>query len=182
MSSWLRRNCRLTRFTLEHEAEFRPSEVVGQDSMDEAVNEEHRRSRVLMDPGIYQDLILRRIQSALPLVLSRLNMGAFQITNTEIQITASNNGDFFKSHTDDGSHATASRQLTFVYFFHREPRRFNGGELRLYDSTGGYQRIVPEQNQIVFFPCSAMHEITPIDCPSELFADSRFTVNGWLHR
>ena len=169
----------LTRFALEHEAEFRTSEVIGQDSQ-EAVDQAHRRSQVLMDLGKYQDLILCRIQSAMPLVLSRLNMEEFPITNTETQITASNNGDFFKSHTDDGSHATASRQLTFVYFFHREPRRFHGGELRLYDSTGGYRSIVPEQNQIVFFPCSAMHEITPVDCPSGLFADSRFTVNGWL--
>jgi hypothetical protein len=53
--------------------------------------------------------------------------------------------------------------MTFVYFFHREPNQFEGGELRLHDSgkrvnqplsAGGYQTIVPQQNQIVFFPCS----------------------------
>jgi Rps23 Pro-64 3,4-dihydroxylase Tpa1-like proline 4-hydroxylase len=81
--------------------------------------------------------------------------------------------------------------MTFVYFFHREPRQFEGGELRLHDSknggdhplsTGSYQTIVPEQNQIVFFPSSTLHEITPVHCRSRSFADSRFTVNGWLHR
>ncbi|MGA8431020.1 MAG: 2OG-Fe(II) oxygenase [Candidatus Sulfotelmatobacter sp.] len=172
----------LTEFTLAHQAEFHTSEVVRQESMQGAVDEGHRRSRVLVDLGKYQDLILSRIQLALPLVLSRLNIEEFPITNAETQITASNDGDFFKSHTDDGHDTTASRQLTFVYFFHREPRQFKGGELRLHDSTGGCKAIVPQQNQIVFFPCSAMHEITPVECSSGLFADSRFTLNGWLHK
>jgi SM-20-related protein len=42
--------------------------------------------------------------------------------------------------------------------------------------------IVPQPNQIVFFPCSLLHEITPVECPSRAFADSRFTLNGWLHK
>jgi Rps23 Pro-64 3,4-dihydroxylase Tpa1-like proline 4-hydroxylase len=41
---------------------------------------------------------------------------------------------------------------------------------------------VPQQNQIVFFPCSVLHEITAIECSSRAFADSRFTLNGWLHK
>jgi Rps23 Pro-64 3,4-dihydroxylase Tpa1-like proline 4-hydroxylase len=27
-----------------------------------------------------------------------------------------------------------------------------------------------------------LHEITAVHCRSRAFADSRFTVNGWLHR
>ena len=47
------------------------------------------------------------------------------------------------------------------------------GELRIHDahwkdgeyvSEGSYQTIVPQQNQIVFFPCELMHEITPVKC------------------
>jgi Rps23 Pro-64 3,4-dihydroxylase Tpa1-like proline 4-hydroxylase len=48
--------------------------------------------------------------------------------------------------------------------------------------TGDYRAVVPEQNQIVFFRSELLHEITPVVCPSQAFADSRFTVNGWLHR
>jgi len=113
----------------------------------------------------------------------------------EAQITASNDGDFFGAHCDDAQELIASRRLTFVYFFHGEPRQFEGGELRLHDSrgsephtgtgsyqTGSYQTIVPQQNQIVFFPCSMLHEITPVECSSRAFADSRLTLNGWLHK
>ena len=181
----------LSRFTLEHEAAFCASQVVSQDSTEGVVSEKHRRSRVFMDLGKHQEVILARIQSALPLVLSRLDMEQFPIANVEAQITASNHGDFFRGHSDNGDPRTASRQLTFVYFFHREPRQFSGGELRIHDSrhegdrqiaTGSYQTIVPQQNQIVFFPCCALHEITPVECTSGLFADSRFTLNGWLHK
>lgn len=179
----------LTRFTLEHEEDFCTSEVVAHASGEGVVNQECRRSRVFMDLGKQREVILSRVQSALPLVLSRLGMEEFAVADAEAQITASNDGDFFRGHSDDGDPTTASRELTFVYFFHREPRQFSGGELRIYDcqnaqqiGTASYETIVPQQNQIVFFPCCALHEITPVKCPSKLFADSRFTLNGWLRK
>ena len=133
--------------------------------------------------------MLDRIKPVLPQVLQTLGMEEFSITNVELQVTASNDGDFFRFHSDNGSDPVASRHLTFVYFFHRESRQFEGGELRIHDarleddtyvSEGSYQTIVPQQNQIVFFPCELLHEITPVNCPSGQFADSRFTLNGWL--
>ena len=181
----------LTRFTLEREADFHTSEVLSPQAEGGMVNYDHRRSRVLMDLGHHQDLMLERIQTVLPEVLKKLDMDDFSIAAIEAQITASNDGDFFHFHSDNGSDRVASRYLTFVYFFHREPQPFEGGELRVHDahlegneyvSEGSYQSIVPRQNQIVFFPCQLMHEITEVKCPSQRFADSRFTVNGWLRR
>ena len=181
----------LTRFTLEHEGDFRASEVVAPHSEEGVVNYEHRSSRVLMDLGKHQELMLERIKHVLPQVLEKLGMEPFTIAGVEAQVTASNDADFFHFHTDNGSGAVESRYLTFVYFFHREPRAFEGGELRIHDarleheeyvSEGTYQTIIPQQNQIVFFPCELLHEITPVKCASQHFADSRFTLNGWLRR
>ncbi len=181
----------LTRFTLNHESCFRVSEVVSPTVEQGIINYEHRRSAVLMEVGEYQQLLLDRIKAVLPQVLEKLGMEEFDISNVEAQITASNDGDYFHFHSDNGSAQVSSRYLTFVYFFHREPRQFEGGELRIHDahlengeyvSAGSYQTIVPQQNQIVFFPCELMHEITPIHCASHLFADSRFTLNGWLRK
>jgi Rps23 Pro-64 3,4-dihydroxylase Tpa1-like proline 4-hydroxylase len=180
----------LVRHTLEHEVEFETSEVIspGEGGL---VDSEHRRSRVLMNLGIHENVVMERIMNVLPLVLARLGMDEFPIASVESQITASNDGDFFREHPDNGQEEVASRHLTFVYFFHREPRQFEGGELRIHDSrlradhyvsTGSYQSIVPQQNRIVFFPCSLPHEITPVRCASGAFADSRFTLNGWLRR
>jgi len=179
----------LTRFTLEHEADFQLSEVMSAHAEAGVVNYDHRKSRVLMELEQHQDVMLDRIKSVLPQVLEKLGMEGFDITEVEAQITASNNGDYFHFHSDNASDRAATRHLTFVYFFHREPRQFEGGELRIHDarledgeyvSGGSYQMIVPQQNQIVFFPCELLHEITPVTCTSRHFADSRFTMNGWL--
>ena len=181
----------LTRFTLHQENNFAESEVLSPHAEAGVINYDHRRSRVLMDLGPYQDLMLERIKTVLPEVLHKLEMDEFSLAGVEAQITASNDGDFFHFHSDNASDRVASRYLTFVYFFHREPQPFEGGELRIHDahlegnkyvSEGSYQSIVPRQNQIVFFPCQLMHEITEVKCPSQRFADSRFTVNGWLRR
>jgi hypothetical protein len=181
----------LTRFALEREPDFQVSEVVSPASDHGMVNYEHRRSRVLMELQEHEQIVLKRIKAALPQVLETLGIEEFSISGVEAQITASNDGDFFRFHSDNGSDRVASRHLTFVYFFHREPRAFEGGELRIhdarledgmYESQGTYQAIVPQQNQIVFFPCELLHEITPVKCASQRFADSRFTLNGWLRR
>ena len=181
----------LTRFTLEHESDFQDSEIYSPSMEKGVINDDFRRSRVLMELEEQQEIMLARIKSVLHQVLERLGMEEFTIADVEAQITASNDGDFFNCHDDNGSEGVASRHLTFVYFFHREPRQFEGGELRIqyahlqdarYVSDGSYQTIVPQQNQIVFFPCELLHEITPVRCGSQLFADSRFTLNGWLRR
>jgi Rps23 Pro-64 3,4-dihydroxylase Tpa1-like proline 4-hydroxylase len=181
----------LAKFALQHEADFQNSEVISPSGEPGVIDYDHRRSRVLMDLGRHQEIILQRIRGVLPMVLDQLGIEEFPVADVEAQITASNDGDFFGAHSDDSQEKIASRRITFVYFFHHEPRQFEGGELRLHDSrwsggqpikTGSYQSVVPRQNQIVFFPCSLLHEITPVDCPSGAFANSRFTLNGWLHK
>lgn len=178
-------------YALQREADFRTSEVIAPAAETGVIDYDHRRSRVLTDVGKHHGVLVDRIRTALPLVLARLGMAEFPIASVESQITASNDGDFFREHPDNGQEEVATRHLTFVYFFHREPRQFEGGELRIHDaslqgeryvSTGNYQTIVPQQNQIVFFACSLLHEITPVRCRSQAFADSRFTLNGWLRR
>jgi Rps23 Pro-64 3,4-dihydroxylase Tpa1-like proline 4-hydroxylase len=181
----------LVNFTLLHEREFQNSEVISPSGEPGVVDYSHRRSRVLMEMGKHRDIIVERMQGVLPRVMAQLELEEFPVRHVETQITASNDGDFFGVHSDDAQEMIASRRLTFVYFFHREPRAFAGGELRLHDSrwiaeqqikAGSYESIVPRQNQMVFFPCSLLHEITAVECPSRAFADSRFTVNGWLHK
>jgi SM-20-related protein len=181
----------LMSYTLEHEADFQVSEVLSPGVTGGTVNHEHRRSRVLTDAGAQVNPLLDRVKACLPRVLPKLGLGSFPIAHQEAQITASNQGDFFRWHSDNAQEEIATREITFVYFFHREPKRFHGGELRIYDSlhlngtyvpTTSYRAIVPRQNQIVFFRSSLAHEITPVECPTGAFGDSRFTVNGWFHR
>jgi Rps23 Pro-64 3,4-dihydroxylase Tpa1-like proline 4-hydroxylase len=105
-------------------------------------------------------------------------------------MTGTGDGEYFRMHTDNGSGEVSTRALTFVYFYYREPCPFAGGELQIYDTVfadgeavadGASHTIVPEQNQVVFFPSHCFHEILPVSSPSGTFPDRRFTVNGWLH-
>jgi SM-20-related protein len=181
----------LVQYTLTKEMQFQVSEVVSPGVSGGAVDFEHRRSNVLMDLGAQEKVIVDRLKACLPRALDKLGCVSFPVSHVECQITASKHGDFFHWHNDNGSPEVASREMTFVYFFHREPKKFLGGKLRIYDSrwenghyvpTANYRTIVPEQNQLILFPSALAHEITLVECPSGTFADSRFTVNGWLHK
>jgi SM-20-related protein len=180
----------LIQYTYDRSPEFCPTRVVGTGG-NHQVDISYRRSRVLFELGEFRDLFAERISTFLPQVLARLDFPEFPVSDVEVQLTATNNGEFFRRHNDNGTDSLSSRLITFVYFFFRQPRPFTGGELCIFDTElendqyrapGPYTVITPEQNQICFFVSEYLHEVLPVQCRSTDFMDSRFTVNGWLHR
>jgi SM-20-related protein len=174
----------LLRYVLQHERKFKSSSIEQY-----GVSSTIRRSRVLSDLGKQRDLITRRLLHYLPSVLELLKIRPFHVSQIETQVTASNDGDYFKGHND--ASPSGERVITFVHYFYREPKSFSGGRLRLYRTrTKGKEGIVaflsrfntvtPQQNHILFFPSYLLHEVLPVKCPSGAFADSRFTLNGWF--
>ena len=180
----------LLEFALNRASDFVATQVINANGANQ-LDDHTRRSRVLYDLGIYQQVFTDRLLTFLPHVLARLGHEPFPVSNIEVQLTATNNGEYFRVHNDNDAGPVRGREITFVYFFHREPRAFFGGELRIFDTqwenestvaTGPYRVIHPLQNQVVFFPSYCLHEILPVGCPSGQLSDSRFTVNGWIHR
>ncbi len=180
----------LVRYTFDRSNDFDASRVVADSGVDR-IDSGYRRSRVLFDLNEFRDIFAEQIYAFLPHVFTGLGYPEFPVSNLEIQITATNNGEFFRRHNDNGGVSLDSRLITFVYFFYREPRAFTGGELCLFDTElengeyrtpGPYFQITPVQNQICFFVSEYLHEVLPVQCASNEFMDSRFTVNGWLHR
>ena len=157
-----------------------------------ATNEQdYRQSQVLYEFPAFASLIRDRIHATLPTVYPTLSLANFPIADIEMQLTAHNDGNYYKIHNDNGSTDTATRELTYVYYFYQEPKAFTGGELIIYDSqisdgfyiqADSYQTIIPHNNSIVFFLSRYLHEISPIHCPSQAFIHSRFTINGWIRR
>jgi Rps23 Pro-64 3,4-dihydroxylase Tpa1-like proline 4-hydroxylase len=175
---------RLVNFTLERENEF-VSTTTSTGDLD------YRKSVVLHSFPEFSELIAKRIREVAPDVRSKLGIPQFAITQIEAQLTGHNDGNYYKVHNDNGSADTATRELTYVYYFYREPKGFSGGELVIYDSkiennyyvkADSYHTVEPRNNSIVFFASRYMHEVLPIHCPSRQFADSRFTINGWIRR
>jgi SM-20-related protein len=180
----------LWQYAMEREAEFVASEVVAGDH-EGGRNDDFRRSRVLYDVTSAYPLVSERVMHHLPYVVDRLELVPFDVREIELQITASNDGEWFKAHRDSGQGPVETRELTFVYYCHREPRAFSGGELLVFGmfedgddpaARARAQTITPQQNSVVFFPSNVLHEVMPVACPSQRFVDSRLTYNGWLHR
>jgi hypothetical protein len=180
---------RLMDHVLGNEKRFTPATIREPHGPEAVVSERMRRAATLDDLGGLEKLFIERIKQHLQEVLPRIGMKPFPLGRVEMQITASNDGDYFRLHKD--TDATDTREVSFVYFFHSDPRRFSGGELRIYPTRmidGQLQpadhaaTLSPRQDAIVFFPSLNDHEVLPVRVPSRAFADSRFTVNGWIHR
>ncbi|MEG4212709.1 2OG-Fe(II) oxygenase [Microcoleus sp. S13_B4] len=153
--------------------------------------EDYRRSMVLHSFPEFSELMVNRIKAILPDVLKSLNILSFPLGEIEAQLTMHNDNNFYKLHNDSGSPDTASRFFTYVYYFYREPKAFSGGELQIYDSkiennfyvaADTFRTVEPRNNSIVFFLSRYMHEVLRVSCPSKAFADSRFTINGWVRK
>ncbi|AFZ53173.1 2OG-Fe(II) oxygenase [Cyanobacterium aponinum] len=151
--------------------------------------ENYRLSSVLFDFPEWETIMRDRISSILPDVIDKLGIPPFPVAHIEAQITAHNDHNYFKLHNDNGTLESSGRVLTFVYYLCQEPQPFTGGELKIYNSTSpenlkpdSIKTIEPINNSIVFFLSQYMHEVRPVNCPSQDFAHSRFTVNGWIWR
>jgi SM-20-related protein len=167
---------------LASEAQFIPSGTHDRRS-------DYRQSLVLNPPPELVHPVVARVRSVMPQVIPQLRIPPIVVGVIEAQVTASVHGSFFGVHTDAGTEVR-KRHLTYVYYFNRQPKAFDGGELRVYDDivrNGKLARaetfsvIEPRHNRIVFFWARTMHEVMRVDVPSRAFADARFTVNGWIN-
>lgn len=186
----------LFRFTLEKERELQPSKVYIPETGIGKIDRDFRRSKVLNAPVEFRILFAGRIMNYFSQILERLEMKPFLVNHLDAQITATNDGEFFKPHTDNGCPRQKRRKISYVYYYYEEPKPYTGGELRLYEPQlrpkktkadnfepeRAYKTIIPVQNSIIFFDSGTLHEVAKVNCPSKTFRDSRFTLNGWLHK
>jgi hypothetical protein len=149
-----------------------------------------RASRVADVPADLGDAFLARLSEILPEAARRLGFDAVPAGPVELQVTLHRDGDFYALHDDaSGGPGLESRRISLLYYLHRRPRRFSGGDLRLYDGCThlrlhrpeAFTRIDPADNSLCFFPSATWHEVTRVALDSDDPADGRLTLNGWLH-
>jgi predicted 2-oxoglutarate/Fe(II)-dependent dioxygenase YbiX len=181
---------RLLKHTVANEEAFRDSTVLtpqGKAQMDYGF----RKSRTLHGPEVENiwNLFDERLRGLLPFVRRELGLSWFPPGKVERQLTAHSDEGFFAPHRDTGNAKTGDRRISCVYYFHSSPRRFTGGELRLYDSwvtdrgstaAASYTTLAPLDNSIVFFGSDTFHEVRPVHRESEEFRDSRFAMTIWF--
>lgn len=171
-------------YALQHEADFQPGTVN---------NDDHtaRTNRVILGfaEAAHSTLIRNRLLTWLPQLWQLFHMTPFPVSQVESQLTVSGDGHYFRAHVDSDSTINLDRALTCIYYFSRQPQQFSGGNLRIYDSVvvdgqrrqaADFTEIEPVSNRLVVFPSDTFHELLPIRCPSQQFADSRFAVTNWI--
>ena len=175
----------LLTWTLDNETRFTPAGVAGN-----VIDPTRRSCAKLNDLGPTRDVLTTRIHAAYPGWLQQLRVSPFNLAHLELQIVAYPDQAHFAFHMDAalGTDKPArNRRLTAVYYFHHEPRRFTGGDIRLYPLGAGPRSqptvaIPPAQNTLLVFPSWVGHDVTAVHCPTQNFADSCFAVNCWLHQ
>jgi hypothetical protein len=160
---------------------FKPTTV--QQPEGTRVDRAWRISMGLEDLGSCFEPLEQRLRSAERVLRADLGMGPYGFHDVELQIAAHNEGGFFRRHSDTYKGWGIDRVISAVYYFHRQPRAFSGGTLRLYPLTGpGHVEVEPIHNSLVVFPSFVEHEVMPVSCPSGQFMDSRFALNCWFRK
>lgn len=171
-------------WTLANAARFAPAELAGG-----VVDPGARHALRLGDLGPIEAAFAARLRAALPGWIEALRITPFEVSDLQLELVAHNHGAHFVLHSDTYTTehgARGDRMVSAVYYFHREPKRFDGGCLRLHrlgakPGDPGID-IAPTQNSLLVFPAWGPHEVMEVSCPSEDFADSRFAVNCWFYR
>jgi SM-20-related protein len=149
-----------------------------------------RVSEKLKDLGPLTAEIEARMREAVPSLITALGGATFTPAGFELELVAHNDDAFYARHKDTilkDAGVQSTRVISAVYYFHRQPKAFSGGVLRLHSlaasgAPGTFVDIEPEHDALAFFPSWYPHEVLPVSCPSGRFEDSRFAVNCWVHQ
>lgn len=171
-------------YTLENKDNFNKATVIG-----DVPN--YREAWVTgVRDNVIVEIILEKVKSLIPEVLSALGFDRFDLTMEEIQLTRHGNGGFYKVHTDNSDKTLQDRMLTYVFYFNLGESNFTGGDLVLYDhydnedgrflANSSFLKIEPIHNRLVIFLSSSFHEVSEVYLEEDKFEYGRFTINGWL--
>ena len=181
-------HAQLLEYARGRQADFAAASIIGGDGKFQ-VDSEFRRAATISDLDGIWTMFDSRLRRLLPYVRCELDLAWFPLGRIERQMAVHADGGFFRPHTDSADPAVAGRCITCVYYFHSRPKRFSGGELRLYDTllrgarrerAEKYVSVDPPANTAIFFASDLYHAVCPVQRQSDAFADSRFSLNVWF--
>lgn len=126
-----------------------------------------------------------KLRSVLPPALTRLRLAPALPACIDLQMTSFQDGGYARPHQDPSPREYRLGTPLCIYYFHRRPKAYCGGDLLLYDTDvnagdcdlSAFSRIEPIDNSLVIYPRIWFHEVTPVQSASGEFADGRFALN-----
>jgi SM-20-related protein len=176
-------------YVLSHPHKFKPATVGNGDRS--ILNTNVRVALAWGNLGPLDMPLQARFRDALPFIMERTGIATPPPDRLEVGLAAHGDGAFYRPHIDlvigdNASNPTSEseRVLSAVFYFHAEPKRFSGGELRLFrlGTQSGFVDIEPVQNSLIAFHSWMRHEVRPVAVPSGEFRDYRFAINCWYGR
>ncbi len=178
----------LTEDVVEREGAFVPNEPQGHP---------RRHGWVLAEAPASADAVVDFVHRRLGELAARFGLGPAAeaeggLELSDVIVTAHRDGDFLGPHHDDGWPGLRNgRLLSFAYWFHDPPRRFEGGSLSLsgwrrlggvISPTGPKVHLEPDNDTMVVFPSATRHELGAVHCEPDDFRAARFAVVGFIRR
>lgn len=192
---------RLLDWALAHPHVFEPATITGKGGATGRIDPLQRIALTSPVPESMKQGLRARLLASLEQITDAIGYSGPPPTSFELQFAAHGDGAHYRPHLDIplgknraplGAAPGEDRVLSAVCYFHREPKGFSGGALRLHRFGADWDRgdaepssfvdIEPIDNSFVAFPSWAMHEVRPVRCPSGRFEDYRFALNCWFCR
>src|SRR5690348_5401353 len=176
-------------YVLSQQQKFKPATVGNGDRS--LLNRDMRVALTCGNLGPLEIRLEARFRDALPFMAEKVGVPPPLPDSLEVGLAAHGDGAFYRPHVDlvigndvNNPTAEAGRVLSAVYYFHAEPKRFSGGELRLFrlGSDSDFVDIEPLQNSLIAFHSWMRHEVRPVMVPGGDFRDYRFAINCWYGR
>ncbi len=134
--------------------------------------------------------LVPKVRNILPSVFERLRLVSHDLACIDLDMTHYPNGGSGIPHCDSppppppAQSAYSLQSLICIYYFHRQPKAFAGGDLLVYDTDiekevanpTSFSRIEPVANSLVIYPTRYFHGVTRVECGTTDFADGRFAV------
>jgi len=176
-------NADIFALAIASEASFLNSSTYG-DNKAPGSTHSYRKS-VTMKKGMFDSakhIFEKLTNELLDEVCRGLGLEPFAIQEIELGMTAHNDGDYYLWHQDTYNQEVRPRVISFVYYFHKLPKPYSGGELAIYPKNLSPEVIVPQNNMMVFFRSGDLHEVRKIVNPGAAFENCRFSVHGFIRR
>ena len=153
------------------------------------INEEFRQQKNIdPSPEILQ-MLKDAILPLVPEVITKIGMKYNHIYNINTEIARTGHNQFCNAHSDRVSDTPRMSTISFLYYFHQQPKQFEGGDIIVYDTLinekNAYNnqqgtRIIHEDNLLMAFPACFFHEITKVTLPNDRFDAGRFAIPFWV--
>jgi SM-20-related protein len=138
-----------------------------------------------LDPGSFRKDVEKAFQACFDKSRPAFNLAEDQAFHIESELFSLGNAQALPTE------ARSDDVLTFVYHFHKSPKAFTGGGVRLFDgqtdngmirASDSFRDLEIKDNALLMFPSYVVCAGLPVHCSTQAFADGLFAIRGTLHK